>query len=198
LIPGAYAEQVDITVQLDKTSGQASGTFIITEDYAEPFDCADGDQTVGALTLTPLAQSHDLDYWGGGMTGPDGCSTWEELDTNQNVGGLRDPFNFWDFFDVWAPSGSAFVKDWRVNIIDQGVVVNRSGSHDAGGTAPNNRNSDPLIPPTSGSGYHVSADRSSPLTGSNVWNLSPPDGQINIIDIGLVVAQGGHSCFAPP
>jgi hypothetical protein len=65
------------------------------------------------------------------------------------------------------------------------------------GTADPNRNSDPLDPPQALVGYHPSADRSPPI-GPNVWNAGPPDGNINIIDIGSVVAQFGHDCTAPP
>ena len=53
---------------------------------------------------------------------------------------------------------------------------------------------DPLDPPQALTGYHVSADRSPPEVGANPWNAGPPDGFINVIEIGLAIVQFGHDC----
>ena len=91
-IEGFYALTISQTVQLDKAGGPASGTLTVTEDFTAPFDCADGTQSTGPVTLTPLAQDHDEDG--------DGCSDWDELDP----AGGSDPFNP---FDCGAVGGIA-------------------------------------------------------------------------------------------
>ena len=125
------------------------------------------------LGTNPLKTDTDLD----------GCSDGQELGASPTLGGQRDPRSFWDFMDQWV----SLEKDGVVNIIDIGAVVARFGS--AGDPS-----GDPLDPPTALGGYHVGADRTSPQPGANVWNAGPPDGSINIIEIGLVVAQFGHIC----
>jgi hypothetical protein len=57
-----------------------------------------------------------------------------------------------------------------------------------------NMGGDPLTPPVSAQGYHVSADRMGAYPGQHPWNLRPPDGSISGGDIAAVVAQFGHSC----
>ena len=122
----------------------------------------------------------------------DGCTDVAEQQPKSEAatGGGRDPNYYWDFMDMWAGQE----KDRRVNIIDIGAIVSRFGATAVDGTADPNRNSDPLDPPQALTGYHPSADRAPPLLGSNLWNLGPPDGQINIIEIGEAVAQFGHTC----
>ena len=95
-------------------------------------------------------------------------------------GGLRDPYNRWDFMDQWI--GGAM--DGAVVVGDIGAVVARFGAVGTPG--------DPKIPPVTVTGYHTQGDRSGALAGSNAWNLKPPDGAIVIGDIGAVVAQFGH------
>ena len=133
---------------------------------------------------TVLSSSFDKDG--------DGCTDVAEQQPKSEAatGGGRDPNYYWDFMDMWVNNE----KDRRVNIIDIGALVKRFGATDLDGTADPNRNSDPLDPPQALTGYHPSADRAPPLLGSNLWNLGPPDGQINIIEIGEAVAQFGHTC----
>ena len=116
-------------------------------------------------------------------TDVDGCSDGQELGSNPSQGGQRDPRHFWDFMDMWVN----LEKDQVVNVIDIGALVPRFGS---GGDP----SGDPLNPPTALSGYHVSADRSGPQLGGNLWNAGPPDGFISVIEIGLIVVQFGHTC----
>ena len=42
--------------------------------------------------------------------------------------------------------------------------------------------------------YHAAFDRGRPIPGQELWNLLPPDGSINAIDIGELVVQFGHTC----
>ena len=119
----------------------------------------------------------------------DGCTDVAELDPKSEAvtGGGRDPHSYWDFMDMWVNKQ----KDRRVNIIDIGAIVPRFfTAGDPGG--------DPLDPPQDLTTYHVSADRSPPEEGANLWNAGPPDGGINIIEIGLAVVQFGHNCSGLP
>ncbi len=129
----------------------------------------------------------------------DGCSNEREAGSNQMLGGLRDPLNFWDVTDV--PTGSPLARDGFVSIGDIGAIVGRYASSDSGaGTF--TRNSDPLSTPNtpitpSGArqNYHPAFDRSGSIPGGDPWDLKPPDGIISIGDIGAAVAQFGHSCL---
>ena len=115
----------------------------------------------------------------------DGCTNDQEMAPNSEAatGGGRSPSSYWDFMDMWVNKQ----KNQRVNIIDIGAIVQRFfTTGDPSG--------DPLDPPQSLTGYHVSADRSPPAVGANVWNAGGPDGTINIIEIGLAVAQFEHNC----
>jgi hypothetical protein len=114
-------------------------------------------------------------------TDQDNCPDKKELGTSQIAGGLRDPYNRWDFFDQWIGGG----MDGAVVIGDIGAVVARFGSVGAPG--------DPKVPPALSTGYHTQGDRSGSLAGSNAWNLKAPDGAIVIGDIGAAVGQFGHA-----
>ena len=151
----------------------ATGDSFVTDLSLQPHD-EKGPNEV----LTINCGNSDLDS--------DGCADIAELQTapgSQTTGGLRDPSIFWDFLDQWVGQE----KDRRVNIIDIGAIAQRFGSiGDPSG--------DPLDPPQEFTGYHVSADRSSPDPDANLWNAGPPNGNINLIEIGLAIVQFGHSC----
>jgi hypothetical protein len=129
-------------------------------------------------------------------TDGDGCTDLRELQTapgSETSGGLRDPQYFWDFYDT---PNAANVRDRRVTVPgDIFQVAQRFGANDAGGTAPVNRNSDPLAGPIPAiPGYHPAFDRS-PMIGPNPWDMGPPDGAITaVVDIFAVAKQYGHSC----
>ena len=160
-----------------------------------PTPCPTGKVPVGSGCGTPTPKPPDGDTDGDTIPNSsdpdddnDGCTDLAELQPKSEAatGGARDPHDYWDFMDMWVNKG----KDKVVNIIDVGALVQRFGAAgDPGG--------DPLDPPQALAGYHVSADRSSPI-GANVWNAGPPDGTINIIEIGLVVVQFGHNCSESP
>ena len=111
----------------------------------------------------------------------DGCTDDKEAGPNPSFGGSRNPNNVWDFFDT---PDSSNVRDKAVSISDIGRIVARFGTTGDPGI-------DPLSSPPS-SGYHTAFDRTP--SGPNVWNLGPADGSVAIQDIGLIVAQFGHSC----
>jgi hypothetical protein len=125
-------------------------------------------------------------------TDGDGCSDEQELGPQASLGGQRDPESFWDFFDV--PVGDPAARDRRVNVLDIGAVIVRFGS--ARETPPTKEEAlaEALSPPPPAPAYHAASDRGGPIPGQDLWNLLPPDGSINIIDIGAVVVQFGHTC----
>ncbi len=180
---GVVAVDVTMSVQLDKGGGPASGTVTVTEDFTAPLDCADGTQSSGPLTLTPLAQSHDEDL--------DGCTDWEELGDNEMAGGLRDPFNFWDFYDVPTGTWPNLARDGAVTAQDLFAVQARFG-------AEGDPEIDPLSPPPAPPAYHPAYDRGSPALGPDIWNLPPADGAIAAAEIFAVIAQFGHDCQPAP
>ncbi|MEX1253084.1 MAG: flexitail domain-containing putative surface protein [Dehalococcoidia bacterium] len=114
----------------------------------------------------------------------DGCTDKQELRNGSPTGGLRDPYNEWDFMDQYT--GAPLAKDRIVAVGDIGAVVGRFGSSGTPGS--------PSATPSSPAGYHSSADRSGAIPGSNGWNLKGADGIVSIGDVGSTVAQFGHSC----
>ncbi|MGB2693930.1 MAG: flexitail domain-containing putative surface protein [Dehalococcoidia bacterium] len=177
-MPGYLAAQAEITVALNKSGGEASGSVLVVEDLAPPLDCVGATATVGSVTFTPLAQSHDEDQ--------DGCADWEELGSAQGPGGLRDPFNFWDFFDTPDTNN---VRDKAISAGDMTRVIARYGT-----TGDPNINPLSQPPPT---GYHPAFDRGDSLGPGN-WNRDAANGSITVADVSAVVNQFGHTCFAAP
>jgi hypothetical protein len=117
----------------------------------------------------------------------DGCTDQQELQTDvgsQASGGLRDPESFWDFFDT--PDASN-VRDGIVNVDDINRIVARFG-------AVGDPTANPLSPPPPAPAYHPAFDRSPPAVGEDPWDTRQGDGAITIGDIGLAIAQNGHSC----
>jgi hypothetical protein len=115
----------------------------------------------------------------------DGCLNVTELGPTAPYGGMRNPKDRWDFFDV--PVGAPPARDRVVSGGDIAAVVARFGTFgDPGG--------DPLAPAPPAPAYHTAFDRGGMTPGSDLWDLLPPNGSISSADIGAVVAQFGHSC----
>jgi hypothetical protein len=118
----------------------------------------------------------------------DGCPDVDEMQTapgSQMTGGLRDPNNFWDFFDT--PAYFTGVRDGAIVGSDIFRVVDFFGlTGDPGG--------DPLSVPPFPPAYHTAFDRTPSEQGSMPWRSGPADGAISGVDINLVVTQFGHSC----
>ena len=130
-------------------------------------------------------------------TDQDGCADGEEAGTSATFGGQRDPTSFWDFLDV--PAGTPPERDQRVNIIDIAAIVLRFGTvSDPPPTKQDALNEALLTLPPDMTSYHAAFDRGGPIPGEDLWDLLGPDGAINIIDIGAVIIQFGHTCSAPP
>jgi hypothetical protein len=102
-------------------------------------------------------------------TDTDGCADGEERGPAATSGGQRNPLAHWDFYDV--------NNSKKVDSTDIALVRSKfTGSNPT---------------PPADQKY----DRSN---GSAIWAPGPPDNKINALDIGLVRAEFGHSCVAPP
>jgi len=103
----------------------------------------------------------------------DGCTTDDELGSNQLLGGRRDLNNHFDFFDT-PP------RDGVISTADIVAIVQRFGG---------------IAGPPAKRGYTPDFDRT--YLGPDPWDLGPPNGTITVADIVLVVAQFGASCTFP-
>jgi len=131
----------------------------------------------GGERTTVRAQTVDSDG--------DGCTDAQELGADALAGGLRDPGNFWDFFDT---PDATNVRDRAVNAADLQRLVDRFGAAGVATTVV-----DALAPP-SAAGYHAAFDRGAPLSGDEPWDLTPADGVIAAGDVFYAVGQFGHTC----
>ena len=159
----------------------------------------DGDgvpDTDDNCVLTP--NPYQEDYYASGLgdacnyidSDGDGCSNLEELGTDPRQGGLRDPNNPWDFFDVNF--------DGVVSILDLLLLLQHYPSNDDQGRAPINRYSDPsTTPDPEPRRYHPRFDRSMHL-GPGGWVDGPPDGTIGFVDLLALIGQMHHSCAGGP
>jgi hypothetical protein len=112
----------------------------------------------GAL---PVSQHRDSDG--------DGCSDTQELSSNTSLGGLRDPFNHYDYFNP--------TKDGQNRADDILAVVNQYGLDDLPGPIDLKSNTDRTF-----------------LGGSNPVSLGAPDGRQRADDLAAIIAQFFHDC----
>jgi hypothetical protein len=117
----------------------------------------------------------------------DGCPDVRELALDPRLGGRRDPHYFWDFLDT---PDNENARDHVVSTADISRVAQRFGSSGDDTTVV-----DALMPPAAPPAYHAGFDRTPSTMVSQGWRSSAPDASIAIQDIGLVVAQFGHSCL---
>ncbi|MCH7488257.1 MAG: PQQ-dependent sugar dehydrogenase, partial [Chloroflexi bacterium] len=105
----------------------------------------------------------------------DGCTNVQELGLDETLGGLRDPHNPWDFYDVAGLSGAT--PDGVIDLLFDILGVIQHYSPDGN-------------PP-----YDVHYDRG-PTAGPNAWNMTAPDGVIDLLnDILGVLQQYRHDCM---
>ena len=121
-------------------------------------------------------------------TDGDGCSDGKELGPDQLMGGRRDPTNPWDFFDPYKDPDDPGDQ----SISDIVAVVNQYYK---------NRylDSPPYQPNPPNPSYNINTDRgvaADGQNGPNPWNLGPPDGRQDIVDIINAVDQYYHDCTA--
>ena len=142
-----------------------------------------------------IPDSAEVFVYGSDPTDPDtdndGCLDGREVGSQAALGGLRDPTDFWDFFDT---PNAGNIRDKIISVLDVFALGQRFGANDAEGLAAINRTTDPLSFPPPAPAYHPAFDRGS-RTGLYPWNSAPPDGTINLVnDILGMVFQFGHSC----
>ncbi|MEX2160266.1 MAG: flexitail domain-containing putative surface protein [Dehalococcoidia bacterium] len=128
-------------------------------------DCQSGENltTPSVASVRANRNSTDLSHDSDG----DGCSDAHELGNDQGAGGLRDPYNRWDFYDVDGDRVIGLFGDIFPVAFDFGT---------AGSDA---------------------TDRAAPILGGNDWNLPGPDGLVTLFDdIFGVAFQFGHDCSA--
>jgi hypothetical protein len=111
----------------------------------------------------------------GADTDGDGCPDARELTGAHRTGGLRDPFNPYDYMNP--------THDQKNRVDDILAVVNHYFKDDNDGT--------PGKPPYV-SGYDPATDRK-PF-GPATWNLREPDGQVRVNDILSQVKQYFDDC----
>lgn len=108
----------------------------------------------------------------------DGCIDTFELGSDETKGGLRNPSNPWDYYDVIG--GSEGPPDQVIDLSNDilGVIQHYSPL----GTEPT---------------YDANFDRG-PQDGPNPWDMTEPDGVIDLTnDILGVIQQYQHNCVLP-
>jgi hypothetical protein len=123
----------------------------------------------------------------------DGCSDAEELGTNINLGGMRDPFNPYDFADVPTPAlpmaGAA--RNGAVSLSDVGAALTWVGTTDGGGPNGNGRDYDnDSNTNTIDDGAEYDRTPAGAISG-------PPNGSVSLSDVGVILNQVGDNCTAP-
>ena len=129
----------------------------------------------------PLDPDTDGDGTPDGGEDPDmdGCTTGAEVQTapgSETTGGLRDPLNEWDFYDVDGDGSIDVVFD-----ILPVILAYQQGPNDPGGPGPN---------------YTAAKDRGPPVAGAVYpWHRTGPDGSIDVPnDLLPIIFQYLHSC----
>ena len=169
-IVGAYRE--------DAAGSNAGAAYVFQEPAPKP---PDGD-TDGDTIVNGDDPNDDND----------GCTDVQELGPSATLGGERNPHNFWDFYDV--PAGTPLERDQMGNIIDIAAIVLRFGTVSSPPPTEEEAFAEALTLPPDVTSYHAAYDRGGPIPGQDLWDLRPPDGAINIIDIGAAIVQFGHTC----
>ena len=106
----------------------------------------------------------------------DGCGNLRELGTDETLGGLRDPLNPWDYFDV---NGDKHID--VPNDLLPVILAYLQGPLDPGGPGPL---------------YTAAKDRGPPKPGAQfAWQRTGPDGHIDVPnDLLPIILQYLHTC----
>ena len=155
----------DIASALSTADLSLGRTFDQVQDGTTAEDEALGDLAVELSDAQALALDHD----------EDGCTNAQETGLDEKLGGLRDPYSAWDFYDVLGGGGGP-----PDGIIDLSNDIFEVIQHYA--------------PTGNEPEYDVAFDRG-PTAGPNAWNMTAPDGVIDLTnDILGVILQYFHSC----
>jgi subtilisin family serine protease len=163
----ALIRSANPTLTGDQIDGRmkSTGTFVVDNLY---------DADPNTNRTTPRIDARAATLVDGADTDGDGCSNIEELGSQAGLGGMRNPLDPNDYYDID-----------NNQIID---LFNDIFGVAAGfGTAPGEP------------GYSAVLDRSAAPPGTDVWHMGPPDGTINLFtDIFGVASQFGANCTAAP
>jgi hypothetical protein len=136
-------------------------------------------------------------------TDTDGCADGEELRLNPAMGGQRDNTSANDFFDVPTPAngpnapdgkatlGATAARNRAVALTDTGVVLTYVGRTSSNPAYVADNNSD-------GIADGPQLDRTPSTSPGKPWRSGPPNNAISLQDVGVNLAQVGHSCVAAP
>ena len=108
---------------------------------------------------------------------------------------------WYDFFDVPVPARADPLpngaRDWAISLGDAGAVmlyVGTSPSGVCGDNANGNGVDYDCDKDGSGTADGLDYDRNSSPLANPPWDAGPPDGAVNVADVGAVLAQAGLSC----
>jgi hypothetical protein len=134
-------------------------------------------------------------------TDGDGCKDGREarvLTYGKQQGGDRLPSSQWDFIDVPAPALSASatggVRNKVVALTDVGAVLAYVGTVKDGGANPGGYDYDTDY---NSNGFRDGAeyDRAPSAIALKPWRSSAPNNAVSLQDVGVALAQVGHSCL---
>jgi hypothetical protein len=136
-------------------------------------------------------------------TDTDGCADGEEFKTAQSQGGLRNPTDLNDFFDVPTPAngpngadgkptlGAAAVRNKAIALTDVGVVLAYVGRLSTNPAYTADNNGDGLMD-------GAQLDRAPSMIPGKPWRSGAPNGAVSLQDVGVNLAQVGHNCSPAP
>jgi hypothetical protein len=163
---------VYLSVDVDAYTGQGSARVYPNETTT---DCTGG-TPAGSPTPLPASLARQATAASQRDADSDGCPDARELSDSQANGGLRDPWNSYDYMNP--------THDGQDRVDDILKVVSQYFKDDADST--------PGFPPFAAN-YNQDTDRTT-LAGGNGWNLGPPNGQQRVDDILAEVKQYFHDC----
>jgi len=172
----------------DGPSGVGPGSGDAVSDYVDydPWFHGACDFDGDLLTDDAEIKIH-LTEWQNPDTDGDGCADGEELlFTNPALGGLRDPLNPWDFYDITDMTLAVGSKDRVVSGFDLTLLLSYGGAC-AGSSPYDDDTNENTVPDGEEMDF-------AGLAGLGTG----PDGCISGFDLSDLLSQGGHSCQAPP
>jgi methionine-rich copper-binding protein CopC len=122
----------------------------------------------------------------------DGCDDVKEEGAVANSGGLRNPHQYWDFFDTPDAAGN---RDKAISVADISRVVARFGASVVPPPTEPEALAQAFTVPPAAPAYHVGFDRTPALPGHGAWEANAPNGSVTVQDISLNVSSFGHSCL---
>jgi hypothetical protein len=127
----------------------------------------------------------------------DGCTDAEELGPDEHLGGQRNPFDYWDFYDVPVPpidhDPVAAARDGHITAQDSLALLWYMGVSDGGGP---NANGARYNDDKNGNGIDDGAeyDRTPSADPAKPWQSGPPSGAVTLQDELVMLAQLSDSC----